>query len=121
MLSVLWFIVTGVQYWATEYFVTVFKMEKGVVVACFACVALTGPTIGVIGGGIITDMRGGYEGPVGRRKTLYQCQVCAFIATGIGILAGLVPGQPGAAYWVEIVLLWLLLLFGGSVVPSATG
>merc|ERR1712110_864918 len=71
-LSVLWFIVTGVQYWATEFFISEFKVNRGLVVAMFAIVSLTGPTLGVVVGGLVTDARGGYNGRRARKRTLRQ-------------------------------------------------
>lgn len=133
-LSTLWFVVTGVQYWATDFFVSEYQVEKSLVVSCFSIVALTGPTVGVIAGSIITDRRGGYEGPVQRQKALMQCMYCAIIATGFGLLAGdpmmIRPGEAAegaklqgasGAYWLEICLLWGVLAFGGAIVPTATG
>eukprot|EP00928_Gymnodinium_smaydae_P028542 TRINITY_DN21736_c0_g2_i1.p1 TRINITY_DN21736_c0_g2~~TRINITY_DN21736_c0_g2_i1.p1 ORF type:complete len:587 (-),score=118.80 TRINITY_DN21736_c0_g2_i1:302-2062(-) len=119
-LCVLWFIVTGVQYWATEFFVKAFHMPKGLVVSMFSIVALTGPTIGVVVGAIVTDKRGGYMGQ-GRRKAMCQALFCAVIATLLGLAAGLVEGGPVFAFWIEIGLIWGVLAFGGAMVPVVTG
>lgn len=67
-LAALYFVVTGVQYWATLYLVEVFQppepeltpeeWKRMYVVPTFAVVALTGPALGVVCGGLLVDSCG---------------------------------------------------------------
>merc|ERR1719313_2530499 len=70
-LSCLFFVVTGVQFWATTYLEE--YADKKVVNPVFVAVAGTGPTAGVIAGGAIYDKRGGYSTPAGRYACLKVC------------------------------------------------
>lgn len=46
-----YFVVTGIQFWVTDYLVTFLDADPNVVVAGFALSSLTGPTAGVFFGG----------------------------------------------------------------------
>jgi len=79
-------------------------------------VSATGPVFGVIFGGWLVDYLGGYKGPEGVARTTK-------IILTLGVLA-LFVALP-AAFVKEIGLLmpciWLLLFFGGAIVPAAVG
>lgn len=82
----------------------------------FTLVSATGPVFGVIFGGWLVDYLGGYKGPEGVARTTK-------IILTLGVLALLVALP--AAFVKEIGLLmpciWLLLFFGGAIVPAAVG
>ena len=76
-LSGLYFVVTGIQYWVTDYLTLPVAeggmgMDQGLVVICFSVLSLTGPTAGVFFGGWIIDKQGGYKCETGKaaRDTL---------------------------------------------------
>ena len=83
---------------------------------CFMAVCATAPVLGVISGGILVDRIGGYKGA---RKTGRALQLCAFL----GLLA--MASGFTAAFINQFVLvllnLWLMLFFGGAVLPACTG
>jgi len=60
-ITVLYFILTGVQYWMTLYWIEVLGFEESTVFITFGIVSITGPVLGVIVGGSITTMLGGYK------------------------------------------------------------
>lgn len=73
-ISNLFFVVTGIQYWITYYLQTVIGAKKNDVFILYSCASITGPTLGVlIGGLVITKCVGGYT----NRKAL---NVCFFMA-----------------------------------------
>eukprot|EP00744_Colponema_vietnamica_P005024 GILI01007410.1.p1 GENE.GILI01007410.1~~GILI01007410.1.p1 ORF type:complete len:579 (+),score=197.95 GILI01007410.1:84-1820(+) len=112
----LFFVVTGIQFWITEYLLRFIVHDKPVVLAVFAAVAATGPTVGVFMGGFIVDRMGGYKGAKGTLVALKCCVVFAILSCVTGIPAGYIFNFP-----IMISLIWLLLAFGGAILPAATG
>jgi MFS family permease len=115
-LSALYFVVAGIQFWITQYIVEVLQVPYRDALGAFTLVSATGPVFGVIFGGWLVDYLGGYKGPEGVARTTK-------IILTLGILA-LIVALP-AAFVKEIGLLmpliWLLLFFGGAIVPAAVG
>jgi len=50
-LTVLYFVLTGVQFWFSDYLITVIKIDKSTVFDEFAIVSVTGTVFGVLAGG----------------------------------------------------------------------
>ena len=48
------FIVTGLQFWATQYGTTVLKGDELIVYITFSATVLTSPCVGALAGGIVT-------------------------------------------------------------------
>lgn len=59
-LSSLCFVVTGIQFWITEYMLAVIRGNYGTVLIAFSAVSATAPTLGVVIGGNVIDRLGGY-------------------------------------------------------------
>lgn len=59
-LTGLYFLVTGIQYWAPYYMQTVLGMTREQATWYFSAMSFSGPISGVIVGGIVTQMFGGY-------------------------------------------------------------
>jgi sugar phosphate permease len=81
-LSGVYFCVTGMQYWITDYMTQPREQggigaEPELVVLCFSIASLTAPTGGVLIGGYIIDRQGGYEDASGAAaaRTLRTCAV----------------------------------------------
>lgn len=62
-LTVLYFVVTGIQFWFSDFLITVMNLEKEVVFSIFGFVSISGPVFGVIFGGYISSKLGGYNSP----------------------------------------------------------
>jgi sugar phosphate permease len=60
-ISFLYYIITGIQYWVSDYMIRILGQSKGVVFIAFGIVSITGPVGGVIVGGNITTALGGYS------------------------------------------------------------
>jgi hypothetical protein len=56
----LYFIVTGIQYWVTDYMISALKVEESVVHTTYGIVSITGPVLGVVVGGNVTTSFGGF-------------------------------------------------------------
>lgn len=52
---------TGIQYWMTSYMEQVLGAPKDTVTNYYTFLTLTGPVVGVIVGGIVTQYYGGYN------------------------------------------------------------
>ena len=60
-ISGLYFIVTGIQYWITVYMMTVLGASAELAAIYFVFLCFTGPIVGCICGGIMTQVVGGYN------------------------------------------------------------
>ena len=111
----LYFVVTGIQFWTTAYFLLVLKEDPKTTMINFAVVWITAPIAGVSFGSIISDHIGGYKGE-NLLKAIKLCALfgfCAFLfAFPIGFFNTL---------WTLIPCLWMLLFFGSMLTPTCTG
>ncbi|KDO26733.1 hypothetical protein SPRG_07896 [Saprolegnia parasitica CBS 223.65] len=115
-LSAIYFVVTGVQFWCTIYLQKNFHTSVVIVNGLYVLVAGTGPILGVFFGGALIDRAGGYIGAVARAKALSYCVGLGLIAFLLGILTTFLPDV-----YTTAMCLWLLLFFGGSILPACTG
>uniref|UniRef100_A0A0G4FH48 Major facilitator superfamily (MFS) profile domain-containing protein n=1 Tax=Chromera velia CCMP2878 TaxID=1169474 RepID=A0A0G4FH48_9ALVE len=115
-LCALFFVLTGIQFWSTKYFVEEFNQAQATITIAFSITAVSAPVIGVIGGGILVDCAGGYKGAASTIRAQYI--TCAFgaCATAAGAVASISQSFP-----LSIAMVWLVLCFGGGVVPAAFG
>ncbi|CAK95162.1 unnamed protein product (macronuclear) [Paramecium tetraurelia] len=112
VISILYFIVTGIQFWMTDYMIKEMHQEKQTVNIVFAIVSITAPVFGCITGGLIAQKLGGYQ----RTKSLY---VCVLYCSLCCISAAPVPFTE--TFWFGALCLWFLLFFGGAIVPPLMG
>lgn len=81
----------------------------------FAISTITGPVVGVIVGGTLTTKFGGYTS----RKAMYLIiafgTLCCLVALPTPFFEGV------DAFWPFLILIWLLLFFGGAILPGMTG
>lgn len=57
----IFFILTGIQYWVTNYLVTELGEDETTVYSTFGVVSVTGPVLGVVIGGNVTSYLGGFR------------------------------------------------------------
>ena len=105
--------VTGIQYWITYYLQTVIGADVDKVYILYALSSITGPTLGVLVGGVVTTKCvGGYT----NKRAL---TVCFFVALLASLSAVPIPLFDDL---VEVIIfLWLVLFFGGFIMPNLTG
>ena len=115
-LSTMYFVVTGIQFWVTKYLT---DEEDGLgydlvmVGIGFAIVSATSPVAGVIFGGSSVQKIGGY-------KNVYAAlRLCSYFATAAVVAA--VATAFITIFWLIMITIWLLLFFGGAIVPVLTG
>ncbi len=112
-LANLFFILTGVQYWGSDYLGDVLKVQdESDINLSFIIVCVSSPTLGVIVGGVVSSKIGGYES----KHSILLCLICGALAGGFSIPVPFVDTIiPFTIY------LWLVLFFGGAIVPPITG
>ena len=111
-LTALFFVITVIQFWGSNYMENVLKIPKEEVFISFVVLCITGPTAGVIIGGIVTSCIGGYE----KKNAMLLCCFGAFMAVACCIPAPFVND-----IWSFSALIWFVLFFGGMVLPAIIG
>jgi sugar phosphate permease len=111
-MSGLFFVVTGIQYWLPDYMINVLEADSTTVGWYYSFLSFTAPISGVIMSGIITTKLGGYN----TLKAQYtQCVmgICAVISA--------LPIPFMTNFHAFATFIWLLLFFGGFILPPMTG
>ncbi|GMF41295.1 unnamed protein product [Phytophthora fragariaefolia] len=115
-LTTVYFVVTGVQYWSTIFMIKSLHVSKYLVNGLFVVVSGTGPILGVFFGGWIIDRYGGYIGVEQRAKALGICMILGLTAFSISAVTTFFDDV-----YITSGFLWLLLFFGGAILPACTG
>ena len=113
-LSGLYYVVTGIQYWVPDYMKEVLTppVKDEVVNIYFTVTCFSGPVSGVICGGIVTTKLGGYN----TMKSFKLIRIVGLCAVAVALPIPFLPTFPLVGSF-----FWLLLFFGGSILPSLTG
>ena len=111
-ISCMLFVVTGIQFWISDYMREVMNIPSSQVYIMFSIICVTAPTLGVLSGGFFIQYLGGYT----NKMALDACFKISIIAAGCGIF---LPFFDITA--VFVIFMWLLLFFGGSITPGLTG
>jgi MFS family permease len=112
-LSSLFFIITVVQFWAPDYLKDVLLVDDEKKINwSFIIVCVSSPTLGVAFGGLTSSKIGGYES----KHSILLCLIFAICASLCAIPVTLVDSIVYFTLW-----LWLVLFFGGAIVPAMTG
>lgn len=126
-LTALYFVVTAIQYWASEFFVKVFQRPAAEVTTVFDLVSATAPIAGVVIGSSTADKLGGIGSPAQVAKICRIDCLFAFLAMLAGLVAGFVPPDveddvTGTfRFYVVVAGIWVQLFFGGAMLPSVSG
>ena len=117
-LSALFFVVTGVQFWATDFLISVMNGNKYTVMLLFVATSATAPVAGVaFGGWVIDRCAGGFRG-ANRPKALRLVTLLGVLANFAGWVGGWYDSK--SIYFV-VGCIWLLLFFGAACLPPLTG
>lgn len=111
-LANLFFIITVVQYWAPDYLQLILHYDEDEVNIAFIIICITSPTLGVIFGGFLSSHLGGYES----KHSLTMCMVL-----GLGAALFTIPVPFVDSLYIFTGLLWVVLFFGGAILPTITG
>ena len=111
----IYFIVTGIQFWMTKYLIEILDIEPLLVNIIFSGISITAPLFGVLVGGTISDIYGGYKGKnvIRAIKMIIAFGLVSFVfAFPMGFLFQIIYLS---------VLLWTFLFFGAAIIPIGTG
>lgn len=112
VLSTLYYVITGLQYWVTDYVQVVLAVPADEVYYFYSILCLSAPMLGVITGGFVFSSVGGYNS----RKAFPLVLLIGFLAMGVSL-----PAPFASQKYVYYVLMWFLLYFGAMLVPTLTG
>lgn len=123
----LYFVVSGMQYWSSKYFLECFERLKAEVTTSFVSSAATAPILGILVGSTVIDRIGRVD-DASKAKTISMvlalwCSVCVLA----GILAAGVEPLPRGSYQASmrfysvVGCIWMILFFGGAMLPAAAG
>jgi len=108
----IFYIVAGIQYWTANYMITVLLIDKAVATSFVAATSITAPISGVLVGGLVTAFYGGYNAKKSQTIVLINGWACVACAIPIPLVSGLYPFG---------LFIWLLLFFGGFILPTLLG
>ncbi len=112
-LANLFFIITAIQYWASNYEKKVLEeKDDNKIFLSFTIVCITSPTLGLFFGGFISSKTGGYES----KHSILLCLIFGLLA---GISSIPVPWVDDIFYFT--LYLWLVLFFGAAILPNLIG
>jgi hypothetical protein len=83
-LTSLFFVVTGLQFWVSDYLRIVLGVSQSMVSISFALVCITAPLFGVLFGGKLVDSYGGYT-------SKYAIKICFIFAVATSLTALPIP------------------------------
>ena len=106
------FVITGMQFWVSDYMQEVIHLESSKTYLIYAIVLISAPTLGVLTGGFLIQYLGGYTD----EKALNAC--CKLSLLGF-LCASFLPlfNYP----IIFAIFMWLMFFFESSVTPGLTG
>lgn len=112
-LTVIYFIVSGIQFWINDYLENVLFIEsKSMRLYLFGVICSTSPPLGIIIGGFITTYIGGYESKRAPLIPIIGSMIVSLFANFIIITNNI----PAFSFF-----LWIYLFFGSLILPTLTG
>ena len=106
------FVVTGIQFWISDYMQEVIHFNSLETYIIYSLVCISAPTLGVLTGGFLIQYLGGYT----TGKAIDACSKLTLIGF---ICACILPIFEIPIIFV--IIMWLLLFFESSVTPGLTG
>ena len=112
-LSLLFFSISGIQYWITDYMIETLKEPESSAHLNFGVTAITSPILGALASGWFgSKIKGGYS----NKWAIPSCILAALICCLISIP---VPFYKDFQYF--IISIWFMLFCGGYLLPITTG
>jgi len=108
---VLFYVISGILFWSTDYFIDVLGENKSDVTLAFGLTSITAPVLGAISS-IPLEMYVGFKGNYTLPACLLIAIVCYAVAFFIPFYNDLAP---------VIAHIWFLLFFGGMLLPITNG
>ncbi len=108
-ISLAYFIMGALKFWGPDYLDFQFHNKYDI---AYLIITFTGPTLGIVLGGVSGTYVGGYAS----KKAIVVCLIFAVISSVVGIFTSLTKNP-----LVFFILLWCYFFFGTGVVPIGTG
>jgi len=108
---VLFYVISGILFWSTDYFIDILKEEKSDVTIAFGLTSITGPVLGAIAS-IPLEMKIGFKSKYTQPACILVALLCYAVAFFIPVYEDLMP---------VIGHIWFLLFFGGMLLPITNG
>ena len=112
--SVAYFGMGVIQYWGNNYLKNYMGVENKLSLFIFNVICVSGPTIGVIIGGILTQKLGGYT----KRKTIYFALLLSIISSIISIFISKIKTDEDILF---CIIVCLYLFFLCAMIPPEAG
>jgi MFS family permease len=109
---VLFYVISGILFWTTDYFTEVIGVKKDEVTVAFGLTSITAPVFGAIAS-IPLETKIGFKSPA----TLPTCLVVAILCYAVAFF---IPFYDKSLYAI-IAHIWFLLFFGGMLLPITNG
>ena len=113
--AILYFGLEILQFWGNNYLKDYKNINNKSKLFLFNVICVSGPTIGVATGGIITSKLGGYS----KKKTIFFTVILSIFCSVSGLLISEVPKENHLAIFCLCV--WLFYLFLGGMIPPEAG
>ena len=110
--TVLYYIVSGIQYWSTYYFVNVYNLSLAQANLWFGLIAISAPITGSLLSSLVTNISGGYH----EHKLLQLIVIMGILAM---FFAAMMP--LAQRYEQALALLWIISFVGAICLPNITG
>jgi MFS family permease len=112
VVSNLYFVLSGIQYWISDYIVVILRLSEADAHIYFASVSITAPILGAIVSGFVGSKIGGHESP-------YTIPICISASVVCNLCAVMVPMFDSIKIFLP--LLWIMLFAGGLMFPMLIG
>jgi len=112
---VLFYVISGILFWSTDYFTDVIKRDKADITWAFGMTSITAPVFGAIAS-IPLEMKIGFKSNL----TLPACMIIALVCYAFAFFIPFYQPKPESFYWI-IGHIWFLLFFGGMLLPITNG
>jgi len=111
---VLFYVISGILFWSTDYFVSVIKVPKDEVTVAFGLTSITAPVFGAIVS-IPLENKIGFNS----KATLPCCLVIAAVCYAAAFFIPFYSTRD--EFYAIIAHIWFLLFFGGMLLPITNG
>lgn len=113
---VLFYVISGILFWSTDYFMDVIHVEeKADITVAFGLTSITGPVLGAIAS-IPLEAKVGFRS----KYTLPACWVIALVCYSCAFFIPFYEPRKESFYPI-IAHIWFLLFFGGMLLPITNG
>lgn len=111
-LSSLFFVMSGITYWLTTYFIKVLDIPRQTAQISFIVTTITSPIFGALISSRLSVSIGGHQSP----KSLPICISLGVIAISIAIWFPFIDNG-----FLAFAVVWVVLFIGGIILPIMTG